>query len=85
MKEDLIKSLQFSKNYFETLWDYDPDLFASDDEIDHYNWVIGKLQDLGEIYYPNYLAKIIEHQNELPYEKINFLSSEENNFKNFKI
>ena len=67
LKADIIKSYKEYKHFFECTWDYDPDLWSADRERDHYRWTISKLQEL--LQYPclNYLSKIDDHENKLPY------------------
>jgi hypothetical protein len=67
LKKDLIKSCQEYKNFFECTWDYDPDLWSADRERDQYRWTISKLQELLQSPYPNYLSKIDDQENQLPY------------------
>ena len=67
LKKDMIKSCQEYKHFFECTWDYDPDLWSADRERDHYRWTISKLQELLQYPYPNYLSKIDDHENKLPY------------------
>ena len=61
-KQDLIKAISEYKHYFETNWDFDPDLMSADQERGHYRWCVKKLSELGERSYPNYLQKIDEHE-----------------------
>lgn len=66
-KTDLLISIKEYKHYFECNWDYDPDLLSADQERDHYRWCIKKLSELGERSYPNYIQRIDEKENELPF------------------
>ena len=66
-KAELINSLKEFQHYFECNFDYDPDLLSGDQERDFYRKCIHDLWELGETPVPNYLDKLYEHENQLPY------------------
>ena len=64
LKENLIKSCQGYRAFFEAMWDHDDDI-PSEYECDHYRWVIKQLIESGGSINKHYLIKINDKEDEL--------------------
>ncbi len=67
--KNLLEALQYAAGLFEVVWDYDPDVFDSDQEDDYID-AINQIRQITGIFERNtYIDQIKDKREELPFER----------------